>query len=90
MQFAHVCIHDIHVSQTKVYVMYVQFAQFCSLPFTAFTVHLPQEDGAMWQGGQGWCEATVRLWQADSCDSHRMDFRFVSAKLRQREHEETV
>ena len=55
----------------------MSFAPFCSLPLVH---HLPQEDGAIVARADGVKPPEVRLWHADSCDSHRMDFRFVSAK----------
>ena len=57
----------------------MSFAQFCSLHSPL--VHHPQEDGAIVARADGVASPPqVRLWQADSCDSHRMDFRFVSAR----------
>jgi len=60
----------------------MSFAQFCSLhSLHSLPVHLPQEDGAIVaRAARDGVKPQVRLWQADSCDSHRMDFRFVSAK----------
>ena len=63
----------------------MSFVQFCSLhslhSLHSLPVHLPQEDGAIVaRAARDGVKPQVRLWQADSCDSHRMDFRFVSAK----------
>lgn len=48
------------------------------LPTVTWSV---EEDGAIVARADGVASPPqVRLWQADSCDSHRMDFRFVSAR----------